>query len=81
MQVVLNPFTYVRSIISQEIRGFPSSGFVFVDKCREVITLALARNNGQRGITSGPSESDSDEISMTFIDFFVIGLEGEGEAI
>lgn len=31
---------------------------------------ALARNNGCRGITSSGSVSDSDEISMIFMDFF-----------
>jgi hypothetical protein len=76
-----NPFSYVRSIISEEIHGlssFRDSGFDFVDECRDVMALALARN---KGTIISRSESDSDDISMTFIDFFVSGLEGEGETL
>jgi hypothetical protein len=76
----------VRSIISEEIfdlLSLTNCGFVFVDECRDDMALALARNNGQRVriCPSGSSESESDEISMTFINFFAIGLEGEGETI
>ncbi len=58
--------------------------FVSVDECLEAKALALARNNGQRGVMllpSGASESGSEEISMTFIGFLAIGLEGEGETV